>query len=222
MSKIRRLIVGVTTLVAIGAAASAAQARPLPIPETLSLHSHAQNVTGYTGPAKSHGRLPVSALYVATVSGSLSYWERSQWKHPHGPFNTVCGEPFFSSRNGGDVGIDAEFVYGRPSTKPCPTKPFHWANFEISTDGGLSYSHRSPLGGPFTAPTKTHTYSYPLVGSGQHAFFRLKDMPHGVPETADNYGTLTITLRGAVPSDCAAGGYLLFGEPTEAACITAT
>jgi hypothetical protein len=78
-----------------------------------------------------------------------------------------------------------------------------------------------PVGGPFTAPTPGHEYSYALVGDGGPAMFRLKDMPDGQPATANNYGALTIRVRGAVAADCASGDFALFNEPSEAACVAA-
>jgi hypothetical protein len=182
---------------------------------TVKLRAHAPNVTGYGGPAHTKGTLPPGELYVAEVSGAVSYWATKQFRHPSAPWNTVCGDPLPSSL--GPLGIDAEFVFARPWFGPCPTLPMHWNNFELST--GSSYSHPQPIGGPFTQPTPEHKYSYALVGQGGKATFRLRDMPNGHPATADNHGFLTIHVRRAVASDCTS--YTLFDEPTEAACLAA-
>jgi hypothetical protein len=202
-----------------------AQAKPPKIEksQSLILNSHAKNISGYAGPLNTKGILPTGKLYVAEVSGSISYYAKKQYKHPSGNWDTVCGEPVYNAFLGGDVGIDAEFVFGRPWTSPCPEElPVHWMNFEISTSNGTSYSHPAPLGGPFTKPTPEHLYSYPLVGSNEYALFRLKDDPNGIPETADNYGYLYIHVRKAQASDCAGTGYAVFGEASEAACVAAT
>jgi hypothetical protein len=187
--------------------------------QTLILKAYAPDVTGYAGPVNTTHILPVGGLYVAEVKGKISYWALQQFKHPTSPWNTVCGKP--ESTSGKVFGIDAEFVFGRPGTTPCPTLPSRFPNFEVST-GGARFSHPAPFGGPYSTPTADHLYSYPLLGAGEVASFRLKDDPNGHPATADNYGHLTIHIRPAVSSDCSAGGFLLFGEATEAACIAAT
>jgi hypothetical protein len=132
----------------------------------------------------------------------------------------LCGTPLASPE--GPLGQDAEFVFARAWTSPCPEElPVHWNNFEMST-GVKGYGHPMAIGGPFKAPTTGHEYSYALVGEGSPAMFRLRDMWEGHPDTADNYGALTISVRGAVAADCAGSGYELFSEPTEAACVAAT
>jgi hypothetical protein len=131
----------------------------------------------------------------------------------------VCGNPLASAQ--GPLGADAEFLFARPWTAPCPEElPLHWNNFELST-GSTGYDHPTPIGGPFTAPTAGHEYAYALVGDGGPATFRLRDISNGRPATADNYGDLTIRVRDAVAADCAGSGYALFNEPTEAACVAA-
>jgi hypothetical protein len=189
--------------------------------QTITLRAHEKNISGYAGPLHTKHRLPTGKLYVAQVSGSISYYATKQYKHPSTPWNTICGEPVGGPRR--PLGIDAEFVFGRPWTNPCPLKlPVHWKNFEISTDNGGAYSHPAPFGAPFSAPTPGHNYTYPLVGSNKYALFRLHDAPGGNPATWDNYGALTINIRPAVPADCSGTGYLTFGEPSEAACVAAT
>ncbi len=187
--------------------------------QLLILRAYAPDVTGYAGPVSTRQILPSGALYVADVGGRISYWAAQEFTDPTSPWNTVCGKPELVF--GRNFGIDAEFVFGRPAVAPCPTLPQRFPNFEVST-GGAGFSHPAPFGGPYSAPTPHHLYSYPLVGTGEVASFRLKDDPNGHPATADNYGFLWIYIRPAVPSDCAGGQYLLFGEPTEAACIAAT
>lgn len=225
MSRITQIAFVAICMAAMSLIPAVAQAKKPKIEksQSLTLNSHAKNISGYAGPINTKGVLPSGSLYVAEVGGSISYYARKQYKHPSGPWDTVCGSPYKDWFLGGDVGMDAEFVFGRPWTSPCPAKlPFHWPNFQISSNNGTSYSHPAPLGGPFTAPTPEHKYTYPLIGSNEYALFRLKDDPNGVPATADNYGFLYIHVRRAHPSDCASSGFIAFGEPTEAACVTAT
>jgi len=188
--------------------------------QTLKLSAHRKNISGYAGPINTAGVFPTGKLYVAEVSGAISYYARRQYIHPNHFWNTVCGEPLVTTS--GSLGIDAEFVFARPWTTPCPLKlPVRWDNFELSSNNGATYSHPAPLGGPFTAPTPGHAYSYPIVGSGKYGLFRLRDNPGGNPATADNYGRLIIQVRPAVAADCSGTGYVLFGQPTEAACVAA-
>lgn len=202
------LIVGLATT---GASASE--------PGVVTLPAYAPNTTGYAGPVSTPEALPVGKIFVADVSGAVSYFAKEMYLHPSGEWDTVCGNPLPSSE--GPLGADAEFLFARPWTAPCPQElPAHWINFELST-GSSAYDHPVPIGGPFTGPTPGHQYAYALVGDGGPAMFRLKDMPGGHPATADNYGALTIRVRDAVAADCAGTGYMLFSEPNEAACVTA-
>jgi hypothetical protein len=225
MPRITKIACAVICTAAIAVVPAVAQARPAKIETTqdLKLNAYAKNISGYAGPKNTQGILPAGKLYVAEVSGTISYYERKQYTHPSGNWNTLCGHTETDPLVRGPVGMDAEFVFGRPWTSPCPLElPVHWTNFEISTNNGSSYSHPGPLGGPFSEPTVGHKYSYPLIGSNRYALFRLKDQPKGVPETADNYGRLYIHVREAVATDCAGGGFAAFGEPDEATCVAAT
>ncbi len=188
--------------------------------QELSLRAHAKNISGYAGPVNTGGILPTGKLYVAEVSGAISYYGRKQYKKPSGLWDTVCGEPI--EEGNGPLGIDAEFVFARPWTSPCPRKlPVRWDNFEISVDNGAVFAHPAPLNGPFVVPTPGHRYSYALSGVGAYALFRLRDNPGGHPATEDNYGKLQIKIRKAVPADCAGTNYLLFGKSTEGECLAA-
>lgn len=202
-------------LVAGLAAAGASAAEP----GIVTLSAYAPDTTGYAGPVSTPEALPAGKLFVADVSGAVSYFAKEMYLHPSGEWDTVCGNPLPSSE--GPLGADAEFLFARPWTAPCPQElPAHWSNFEL-TAGSSAFDHPMPIGGHLTAPTAGHEYAYALVGDGGPAMFRLKDMPEGHPATADNYGALTIRVRDAVAADCASGGYLLFNEPTEAACVAA-
>ncbi len=218
MPRIGRIVLVGTCIALMAVVPAVAQAK-VEESSIVKLRAYAPDTTGYAGPVQTHGTLPAGSLYVAEVSGAISYWSRKQFTEPSGEWETVCGQPKKSPH--GPLGIDAEFIFARPWTSPCPEAlPVRWNNFELSTGG--AYAHPMPIGGPFTKPTPGHKYSYALVGAGGPAMFRLRDMPNGHPATADNYGHLRIHVRKAVPADCAGTGYTLFGEPTEAACVAAT
>ncbi len=186
---------------------------------TVSLSAYAPEGSAYAGPVSTGEALAKNKLYVAEVSGAISYYAQEMYSDPHGPWSIVCGTPLASTE--GPLGADAEFIFARPWTSPCPQQlPSHWSNFQLST-AGEDFLHPQALGGPFTTPTAGHEYSFPLVGSGVAPLFRLQDDPDGHPSTADNYGALKIGVRLAVAADCTAGGYTIFGEASEAACLAA-
>ena len=88
--------------------------------QTLKLNAYAKNISGYAGPKNTSGILPGGSLYVAEVSGTISYYARQQYSHPSGEWETVCGTPESAPGIHRPVGIDAEFIFGRPWTSPCP------------------------------------------------------------------------------------------------------
>lgn len=215
----KRIVAMVTVAAAcaapVGAAASTPRT-PVPVTESLVLDSY------------SHGRIPTTQSsfkltkgdwYVATVSGTISYWAPINYTKPQRPYKIVCGTPEgsaqYSGSRGGDgpVGLDAEFVFARPWTKKACARadlPAHWSNFQASTGG--AWAHPESLGATPTAPTRNHTYSYVLQGRDKLAQFRLTDIYY-----RDNYGELHISLRRATTADCAAD-YASFGYPSAAAC----
>jgi hypothetical protein len=222
MSRFARIALGVICSALIAAVPSAAQARgpKIQADQVIKLRAHAKDISGYAGPVNTAGILPTGTLYVAEVSGAISYYAKRQYEHPSALWNTLCGEPLVGPH--GDLGIDAEFVFARPWTAPCPRKlPVHWDNFELSANNGVTYAHPMPLNGPFSVPTPGHVYSYALPGVSKYALFRLRDNPGGNPATSDNYGTLLVHVRKAVMADCGGTNYLLFGKSTEAECLAA-
>lgn len=193
----------------------------------VTLDSYEPNNDGFAGPV-STAKLPEGSRWVAVVQGTFSYYAPSLYNAPTAPFTMLCGDPIdsgpiFPSPDrpaNRPVGMDAQFVFGRPSTRKICNKyplPSAWRNFEIRTGKLSPYEHYAALGPTLTAPTADHTYSYPLVGWGQPAQFRLKDRPR----TSDNYGELKISLRPATADDCGNYDYGSFGYPDEATCRTA-
>ena len=222
MPRLRRIALGALSCALLAAIPATAWAGPPKTQgdQTIKLHAHAKNISGYAGPINTAGILPTGKLYVAEVSGAISYYAKRQYAKPSAPWNTVCGEPLAGAH--GVLGIDAEFVFARPWTSPCPRKlPVRWDNFELSVDNGASFAHATALNGPFSAPTPEHRYSYPLVGASKYALFRLRDNPGGSPATADNYGFLTVHIRKAMAADCGGTNYVLFAKANEAECLAA-
>lgn len=199
------------------AGASTMHAKP-PATESLVLGSYSR---GQIPTTQSSFKLAKADWYVATVSGTMSYWAPINYSKPQRPYKIVCGTPegaaqYSGSRGGnGPVGLDAEFLFSRPWTKNACTRahlPTHWSNFQASTGGG--WAHPQILGGVPSAPTPDHTYSYVLLGRNQPVQFRLTDIYY-----RDNYGALHISLRPATTADCTQY-YSSFGFPAAAACTS--
>lgn len=187
--------------------------------DTLKLDSYSK---GAIPSGTTSFKLSKDTWYVATVSGTMSYWAPINYTKPQRPYKIVCGaadnSAAYSGSQGGNgpVGLDAEFVFARPWTKSkCAQAhlPMHWSNFQASTGG--AWAHPQTLGATPTAPTADHTYNYVLLGHGKAAQFRLTDIYY-----RDNYGILRVSVRPATSADCATG-YASFGFTTSAACTTA-
>lgn len=181
--------------------------------DQLTLNSYFNWRKDYTPPVKTSQPLTAGEYYVATVSGTFSYYPAYLYVRHYSGWKTVCGAPASSPR--GPVGMDAQFIFARPWTfRGCRHHSFPQpsTNFRASTDL-VHWAHPAILQ-PLSAPDSDHTYSYALVGAGHPAGFRLKD-----GDTRDNYGKLTIDVRVATASDCA--GYQAFGFADAADCSAA-
>jgi hypothetical protein len=216
----KRLVPILAGLAACAAPASALAApTPVGLPSgstTLDSYSH-----GHTAPtAKTSFKLPRGVWYIATVSGTLSYWTSINYSHPQSPYRIVCGTPeekaqYPGSRGGdGPVGLDAAFVFSRPWNRSnCKHAhlPIRWHNFDVS-QGGV-WVDPTTLGPAPTTPTANHTYRYVVLGENQPAQFRLTDIYY-----RDNYGELHISMAPATSAAC--GDYTSFGFASEAECTS--
>jgi len=207
-----------------GVALTPAAASALPIIDHFALDSYHAGKKSFTPPAVSAVKLN-GGLYVAVVQGTFSYYSAINYQVPQSPWTIVCGTPlpapeFGSAGGSGEVGFDSEFIFARPwLPAPCAHAklPVKWVNFQMNPGTGI-WTHPSVLtSAPLTAPTAGHTYEYALASrKAHHVAFRLYDIG-----TRDNYGSLRISLRHAVPSDCAGGKYAAYGQASEAVCVAA-
>ncbi len=217
-----RLAVLMVVAVGLLLGAATASASSLVV-NRLSLDSYSPTTQDRT-PALRSRRLTKGKLYVATVQGTLSYYAAVDYLAIQAPFIVVCGRslpaPLFSSRGGsGRVSNDAEFILSQPLTTGSCTSlalPRKWPNFQVNN--GFGWGHPALLSAHgVTRPTASHTYDFAIVGQGRPVRFDLLD-----PDTRDDYGSLHITLRRAVSSDCAGQGYRAFALKRRAVCLGST
>lgn len=191
--------------------------------EHLNLDSFYNWGRDHTPAVRTHSSLE-SGLYVATVKGTFSLYSAQNWLTPEAPFSTICGTPepapTYGSRGGsGEVGFDSEFIFARPWTPTscaAASLPATWTNFQMKAGGGVGWHHPTVLASHTpTAPSPGHRYEYAVIGhSGRRLAFRLVDSP-----TADNYGSLRISVRPARDGDCAHLKFRAFHLASEAACL---
>lgn len=207
------MLVGAAPALAANKPAPKSKSKPTPAGEQLTLDSYHPWNRSYTPPVATAHRAAANTYWVATVSGTFSYYSAIDYTHPQKPFRTVCGTPEPSAQHpgslGGDgpVGFDAEFIFSRPAkaTSQRCDLPSHWPNFQANT--GRGWHHPAVVGGTPATPTANHTYSFALVGDNAPLKFRLRDV-----YTRDNYGLLKISIHQATATDCSAFG------AKEAAC----
>lgn len=93
-----------------------------------------------------------------------------------------------AGRNSLQVGIDAETLYAYWSSVTGTLG--HVTNFQMSLDGGVTFAHLEPIGGPYASPNPGHLYRYSLVGEGHVIGFYIQDTQY-----TDNYGSLRVTVQ---------------------------
>jgi hypothetical protein len=204
-------------VVASSAAAKSASPRPL------VLDAYSPALKFFTPPVSSPSRLRRRHLYVATVRGSVGFYEAVDYTAIQVPWHIMCGAPqrapMFSSAGGsGPVGNDAEFIFALPlAGDSCAGQklPRPYTNFQANL--GHGWNHPSVLSRQrLPRPSRSHTYQFALTGTGQPVSFRLVD-----PDTRDDYGSFRIYLRSAVSADCSGSGHQAFGL-SRTACLAAS
>jgi hypothetical protein len=187
------LLVVLAASLAVGAAPASAA---LSSAETVYLDAFDPANDGDAGPVSTSDVLAPGVLYMADVSGTFSPFNATVWAfHNAAHCGTVEPAAMTPSPGGVDtvVGQDAETRFGIPWKWRCPSLPQHGGGFQI--DAGSGFTHPPTADGVLSTPNADHSYSYPLVGQGQPARFRIIDNP-----TADDNGILTITVRQASES----------------------
>ncbi|HEX2084876.1 MAG TPA: hypothetical protein VHF89_04270 [Solirubrobacteraceae bacterium] len=210
---LRRLVHRRSPVAVLAAAALASLAAPaqadLTGTEELALDSYAAVDTPPT--VGTSDVLSAGRYYVATVSGTFTYFSRSRWQRgtPHcgspdpAPLDPSPGRPF------APAGDDAELSFGAPrENNKCPNLPAHSSGVRIDT--GDDFKDLDPRDGPVTTPAQDHTYRYLLRGAGRAARFRILDTGFG-----DNSGILSISVRPALRADCGNDGACASATPDE-------
>jgi hypothetical protein len=217
----KRAILTVAVLVGALVVASSAAAKSASRPLVLDAYSPALKF--FTPPVSSPSKLTRKRLYVATVRGSVGFYEAVDYTAIQAPWRIMCGAaqpaPMFSSAGGsGPVGNDAEFIFAQPlgGLSCARTKlPRSYTNFQANL--GHGWNHPNAVSRQrLVRPNRSHTYEFALTGTGRPVSFRLID-----PDTQDDYGSFRIYLRPAVTADCAGLGHRAFGLSGKA-CVAAT
>jgi hypothetical protein len=204
-------------ILASSAAAKTASPRPL------VLDAYSPALKFFTPPVSSPSKLSRKHLYVATVRGSVGFYQAVDYTAIQVPWHIMCGvpqrAPMFSSAGGsGPIGNDAEFIFALPLVgRSCAGQklPRPYTNFQANL--GHGWNHPSVLSRQrLVKPSRSHTYAFALTGAGRPVSFRLID-----PDTRDDYGSFQIYLRSAVSADCAGVGHRAFGLSRKA-CLAAT
>lgn len=138
--------------------------------------------------------LQTGVSYVLVVEGSYSLWNLAldvgtPDANAQFPGSTV-------GRVSTQVGLDADTLFAHPSSHPQTIG--HASGFQLSLDGGVTFAHIEPVGGPYTTPQAGHLYRYQLTGQGHALRVQVVDI-----NPPDNYGKLRLTLQ--VPSGTGTG-----------------
>ena len=132
--------------------------------------------------------------YVLVVEGTYSLWNTALGE------GTPEAEAQFPGSHAGrastQVGLDADTCFARQSGSDRPLG--HCNLLTFSLDGGVTFTHLEPVGGPYAQPLAGHLYRYQLVGQGHALVIKLNDI-----DPPDNYGKLRFTLQ--VPSGTGTG-----------------
>jgi hypothetical protein len=176
-------------------------ASAITLPQSLTLKLSSPHATF-------NGRLTGGRWYILTAAGTGSYFKPGMWTHPllrHHKPGIVCGTPeaapmFPTTGATGKVGVDPETMFARLTTRRlCRNDPLPRTSRRFQINNGSGYRHPTTLTGRYTIPRRDHTYSYAIHGLGRRVSVRVRDNI-----ASDNYGAFHLTLRLAVPADCAA------------------
>jgi len=195
-----RVAVATLALAATAALLLVPAASAITLPQSLTLKLSSPRATF-------NGRLTGGTWYVLTASGTGSYFKPGLWTHPilhHHRLGVVCGTPesapmFPTPGATGKVGVDPETMFARLTTRRrCTHDPLPRTSRRFVINNGSGYRHPTTLTGRYTTPRRDHTYSYAIHGLGRALRVRVRDHI-----SWDNYGAYHLTLRAAVPADCA-------------------
>lgn len=195
-----RVAVATLALAATAALLLVPAASAITLPQSLTLKLSSPRATF-------NGRLTGGKWYILTASGTGSYFKPGLWTHPilhHHRLGVVCGTPesspmFPTPGATGKVGVDPETMFARLTTRRrCLRDPLPRTSRRFVINNGSGYRHPVTLTGRYTIPRRDHTYSYAIHGLGRGLRVRVRDFI-----SWDNYGAYHLTLRAAVPADCA-------------------
>lgn len=132
--------------------------------------------------------------YVLVIEGTASIW--NEVLNVGSPETEAMFPGSHAGRVSTEVGLDADTLFAHPSDHPQTIGHNPWV--QLSLDGGATFTHVEPVGGPYATPQSGHLYRYTLTGQGHAVQVKLVDV-----FPSDNYGLLKVTLQ--VPSGTGTG-----------------
>ena len=134
--------------------------------------------------------LETGVVYVVTVSGTVSLYDRWHWGQTCA--GTPDPEPMFGSGDRtGPVGVDPAYEFAMPSTssvcdRGAPTLRSGWVYKARANDDWTPAETTAGL-------SSDHTYSYQVLGLGEPLRTRIRE----TGRFSDNYGAFRVTVARA-------------------------
>jgi len=130
--------------------------------------------------------LTTGVSYVLVAEGTYSLWNDTLGTGT--PEANAMFPGSTAGRASTQVGLDADTCFAKKTGSAVTIG--HSSVVSFSLNGGSSYSHVEPVGGPYVTPQVGHLYRYELTGQGSPLKIKLTDI-----NPPDNYGKLRFTLQ---------------------------
>lgn len=142
--------------------------------------------------------------YLVTAQGTITFHNQALTVGtPNANAMFPTGEP---GRISTQVGTDPDTTFATTAGNPLG----HSGSFEMSLDGGATFAHIEPVGGPFSTPQTNYFYTFNVTGQGHALQVQIFDSVY-----TDNYGEFLVTLQTVGGSSGGGGGGSLLPDPTQ-------
>ena len=161
---------------------------PFPVNEVVGITSETvfYDTVNANTPLVMSTTLATGTEYVVIIEGTYTVWNSVLGTGTPEANAQVPGAA--GGRVSTEVGLDADTAF---AVKTGGGQSLgHSSLVQLSLDGGGTYTHVEPVGGPYATPLTGHLYRYNLTGQGFPLRIRILDI-----NPPDNYGKLRITLQ---------------------------